>query len=139
MDELTRLSEGKYLSLTTFRKSGEAVATPVWVTREGDHLYVITDAQSGKVKRLRNNNQVLLAPCDVRGSITGTQVGGTVDILDESGTRRVERLINSRYGLMARAINAAQWLRTTVTRKPAGTRVGLQITPDEQSTTPTED
>ena len=66
-DPTARLGDGKYLSLTTFRKTGTPVATPVWVMREADQLYVITGAESGKIKRLRNNTAVLIAACDVRG------------------------------------------------------------------------
>lgn len=131
MNELARLSAGKYLSLTTFRKSGEAVATPVWVVRDGAHLYVVTDANSGKVKRLRNNSEVLLAPCDVRGNLTGEEVTGTAEILGEDDTAKVRRLINSRYGLLARGIELGQKARRILTRTPAGSSVGLRITPRE--------
>lgn len=131
MDELTRLSEGKYLSLTTFRKSGEAVATPVWVTRAGDNLYVITAENSGKVKRLRNNSSVLLAPCDVRGNLTGAQVKGTAEVLDSGETGKVREMINSRYGLMARGMELAQRLRSMISRQPATESVGLRITPEQ--------
>lgn len=131
MNELARLSAGKYLSLTTFRKSGDAVATPVWVARDGEHLFVVTDANSGKVKRLRNNSEVLLAPCDVRGNLTGEQVSGTAQILDDEGTRKVRQLINARYGLVARALELGQKVRSVLTRTPTGSSVGLQITPRE--------
>lgn len=122
VDELTRLSQGKYLSLTTFRKSGEAVATPVWVTRDGDRLYVTTQAQSGKVKRLRNNSAVLLAPCDMRGNITGEQVAGEATILDAAGSARVRQLINKRYGLTAKAFTLMEKLR-----RSSADNVGLEI------------
>ena len=65
--DIDRLAAGKYLSLTTFRKDGSAVSTPVWVARDGDHLYVMTDPSSGKATRLRNSGRVRLAPCDMRG------------------------------------------------------------------------
>ena len=123
VDELTRLSQGKYLSLTTFRKSGEAVATPVWVTRDGDKLYVTTQAESGKVKRLRNNSAVLLAPCDMRGNITGEQVAGEATILDAADSARVRQLINKRYGLLAKAITLGEKLR-----RSSPDNVGLEIT-----------
>ncbi len=124
MDELTRLSEGKYLSLTTFRKSGDPVATPVWVVRDGDHLYVTTEAQSGKAKRLRNSDTVLLAPCDMRGKITGAQVPGTAVLLDETESARVHGLVVKRYGLMGRLIGLTNKLR-----KGSSESVGIEITP----------
>ncbi len=124
VDELERLSRSKYLSLTTFRKSGAAVATPVWVVRDGDHLYVTTKSDSGKAKRLRNNQQVLLAPCDMRGNLTGEQVPGTARLLDDAGTRRVGELVGQRFGLLYRLMGLAEKFR-----RGAAPSVGIEITP----------
>ena len=54
---------GKYLSITSFKRDGSGVATPVWFVQEDGRLLVETDANSGKVKRIRRNPQVLVAPC----------------------------------------------------------------------------
>jgi len=124
MSEVERLSAGKYLSLGTFRKSGEKVATPVWVTRDGDDLYVITGASSGKVKSIRNNADVELAPCDMRGRISGAEVSGTAEILDAAGTKKAQDLAAKRYGLMYRILT----LREKFSRGPSDS-VGLRITP----------
>jgi PPOX class probable F420-dependent enzyme len=123
--DLDRLSAGKYLSLTTFRRDGSAVATPVWVTRDGDHLYVITSATSGKVKRLRNNASVQLAPCDVRGRESGPQAAGTARLLDDAGTRRVSAMVDQKYGLLARVLGFRDRLRA---RRGHDDRVGLELT-----------
>lgn len=128
MDELSRLSTGKYLSLTTFKKSGDAVATPVWVAREGDHLYVTTRADSWKVKRLRNNPEVLLAPCDVRGNLTGAQVAGHGEVLDAAGSAHVRELINKRYGLTAKALFLWESIQARLGRATPES-VGLKLTP----------
>ena len=65
----------KYLSLETFRKNGEGVRTPIWFAAEKDGgaavLYIYTIADTGKVKRIRNNPRVRIAPCDMRGNVTG--------------------------------------------------------------------
>ena len=63
------MGDERYISLTTFRRSGEAVSTPVWIARDGDDLVVTTPAASGKVKRLRNNSRVEMRACDRRGSV----------------------------------------------------------------------
>ena len=128
VDEVARLSQGKYLSLTTFRKSGEPVATPVWVAREGEHLYVTTRADSWKVKRLRNNPEVLLAPCDVRGKITGRQVGGSGELLDDADSDHVRTLIRSKYGLVARAMFLWESLGAKFGRAPTES-IGIRLTP----------
>jgi PPOX class probable F420-dependent enzyme len=69
--DVERLARVRYLSLTTFRRDGKPVATPVWVARQRDELVVYTARSSDKVKRLRNNNRVLLAPCGMRGRVSG--------------------------------------------------------------------
>lgn len=129
MDEISRLSEGKYLSLTTFRASGEGVATPVWVAREGEHLYVTTRADSWKVKRLQKNPEVLLAPCDMRGSLTGAQVGGVGELLDADGSAHARQLIGSRYGLTARVLFAWESINAKLRRGPAPENIGIRLTP----------
>lgn len=125
MTDVDRLSSGKYLSLTTFRRTGDAVATPVWVTRDRDHLYVITDAGSGKVKRLRHTSRVLLAPCDARGTLTGGQVEGTAQLLDDDGTAMVRGLVKAKYGLMSTAM--ALYSRLTSGRGGVREQVGVEI------------
>jgi len=65
----TAIGDEHFVSLTTFRKSGEAVSTPVWIAREGDDLLVTTPAMSGKVKRLRNSPRVEMRPCDRMGKV----------------------------------------------------------------------
>ncbi|MEE1930716.1 PPOX class F420-dependent oxidoreductase [Streptomyces sp. TRM 70351] len=122
-DTLRRLGEGKYLLVTTFRRSGKPVPTPVWAARDGDALTVWTGAGSGKVKRIRNRADVLLAPCDVRGRATGDAVPGRAKILDAGGTRRCRTLIARKYGLIGRLTLAGSRLR----RGADGT-VGLRIT-----------
>jgi hypothetical protein len=56
------LAKSKYISLTTFRRDGTPVATPVWVAQQGDELVVYTVRSSGKAKRLRNSSRVSVAP-----------------------------------------------------------------------------
>ena len=116
--DLATLAASKYLSLTTFRRDGSAVATPVWLVRDGDALLVTTQASSGKVKRIRNNPAVLLAPCDARGRMKGEQVPGRAVLQDAEATVRTTGLIRRRYGLLG-------WL---LTFRGADDRIGLTIT-----------
>lgn len=105
--EVERLSRGKYLLVTTFRKDGTPVPTPVWVGRDGDELIVWTQATAGKVKRVRNNPAVELAECDLRGRPRGTAVAGRARILDADGTERGRRLLGRKYGLTGKLTIAA--------------------------------
>jgi PPOX class probable F420-dependent enzyme len=126
MTTIASLGEGKYLSLTTFRKDGTPVATPVWLVRDGDILRVITQADSGKAKRLRNDSRVLLAPCDARGTLKGAQVEGTAVLQDATETELTARLVEARYGLLGRLL---MWRSRRAARKPdASGQVGITVT-----------
>jgi PPOX class probable F420-dependent enzyme len=96
----------KYVSLTTYRKNGAPVATPIWLVARGDDLWMVTEAGSGKVKRIRNNPQVLVAPCSARGTVApdAPSVTGTARLLDDDGTVQARKLLASRY-FMSRAGN----------------------------------
>lgn len=89
----------KYLSLETFKKDGQGVKTPVWFAEGDGVFYIYSLANAGKVKRIRNNPRVRLAPCDVRGRIKGGWVDGTARILDAEGAERGHRLLNQKYWL----------------------------------------
>jgi PPOX class probable F420-dependent enzyme len=89
----------KYVSLITFRKSGVAVPTPVWFGEKDDKLYVKTRSDSGKYKRIRNNPKVRIAPCTVRGRITGPEFTAAASILPVSGWPLAQALIEKKYWL----------------------------------------
>ncbi len=79
------LGSAKYVSLATYRRSGAAVATPVWCAPENDSLYVFSAADAGKVKRLRNSNRAQVAVCDVRGRLRGAWRDATAVLIDDPG------------------------------------------------------
>ncbi|MGW7413128.1 PPOX class F420-dependent oxidoreductase [Streptomyces sp. NPDC054863] len=99
MDLRSAFAQTRYVSLTTFRKDGTPVATPVWVAGDGSALYVWTNADSWKVRRIRRNGSVTVAPCDVRGRLkpNAPTVEGRATVLDEEGLREVRRLIARKY------------------------------------------
>ncbi len=88
-----------YVSLTTFRENGHAVATPVWFGEENDKLYVMTRSDSGKFKRIRNNPQVRIAPCTIRGKITGPEFAAAVRLLPTEDWARARKTIEKKYWL----------------------------------------
>jgi uncharacterized protein len=99
VEKLARFSNRKYLNLVTYRKSGAAVSTPLWFVEEGGVLYVRTPAESGKVKRLRNNPRVRVAPSDRRGNPKGAWVDGRARIVvDGAKAERANRLVHRKYG-----------------------------------------
>lgn len=89
----------KYISLKTFRKSGVPVATPVWFGEENEKLYVMTKSTMGKFKRIRNNPSVRVAPCTIRGVVTGAESNATAHILPVEEQSAARKTINRKYWL----------------------------------------
>ncbi|MFI1920953.1 MULTISPECIES: PPOX class F420-dependent oxidoreductase [unclassified Streptomyces] len=120
---LDRLAAGKYLLITSYRKNGTGVATPVWVVRDGDTLGVWSVADSWKVKRIRARGDVLVGPCDARGNPTGEQIPATAEICDAPTTARYRTLLARKYGVVGRLTLLGSRLR----RGLDGT-VGIRVT-----------
>jgi PPOX class probable F420-dependent enzyme len=94
------LAGHKYALLITYRKTGEGVPSPIWFGRDDqDRVYFDTEDAAGKVKRIRNNAQVRLAPCNVRGKPLGPPALGTARILNPAETTHAEHAIAANYGL----------------------------------------
>jgi hypothetical protein len=89
----------KYISLATFRKSGVAVPTPIWFGEQDGILYVMTRSDSGKYKRIRNHPRVRIAPCTVRGKITGPEFTATARILPPEDWPRARKTLERKYWL----------------------------------------
>lgn len=127
------LAQQSFVSLTTFRRDGTAVATAVWIARAGDELVVITVDASGKVKRLRRDPRVELRPCDVRGDVVdgatrATGIGRLVT--DPEGVAQVRRAIAAKYRLARLGDIVTTLTFGLARRKP---RVGIRITLDDGS------
>ncbi|MFG2719006.1 PPOX class F420-dependent oxidoreductase [Streptomyces sp. NPDC048416] len=122
---LDRLGAGKYLLVTSYKKDGAGVATPVWVVRDGDALLVWTVTDSWKVKRIRNRPGVLVGPCDVRGNPTGEQRPATAVICDAATTDACRALLRRKYALLGTLTLLGSRLR-----RGRGGTVALRITLD---------
>jgi PPOX class probable F420-dependent enzyme len=75
------------------------VPTPVWAAQDGGHLYVRTERTAGKVRRLRNDPRLLVAPCTVRGKPLGAPLEATARLLAREEEPIAERTLARRYGL----------------------------------------
>ncbi|HEX6255410.1 MAG TPA: PPOX class F420-dependent oxidoreductase [Euzebyales bacterium] len=96
--QLVNLATAGTALLTTFRRSGQAVPTPVSIIVDGEHAYFTTAVDSGKAKRIANDRGVTLAPCTTTGDITGPTIAGTARPLQRAERRRL-RLLRPTRGL----------------------------------------
>jgi len=102
IDPASALGAEKFVSLTTFKKDGSAVAAPMWIGRDGDHLFFWTPVDSWKAKRAKNNSRVMLVPCSRSGKVRegAEPVNGVAEVITEPATvQRLTDVIRDKYGL----------------------------------------
>jgi uncharacterized protein len=123
----TALAKERYVSITTFKRDGTPVSTPVWCAGENGTLLVLSAANSWKVKRIRREPHVRIAACSARGKPRGMAIDADATILDE--TRKVALLLARKYGLAYRAYML--WMNTTrrIRRQRPTLSVTIAITP----------
>ena len=104
-DAIAQFARAKYLNLETFRKTGVGVCTPVWFAQNISHstpsvtvFYVYSEANAGKVKRIRNNDKVRIAPCNVRGNLKGAWIEARARLCEESEAKHAQDLLRKKYG-----------------------------------------
>ena len=105
------LAGHRYVRLSTFRKGGAAVPTPVWFARMGENLYVVTGRNTGKAKRIRNNPDVVLAPSDFRGRPKGRDLRAVARLTDEPKGGPADRALRKKYGWQYRVFELVEGLR----------------------------
>jgi uncharacterized protein len=98
----------KYCLLVSYRRSGEPVPTPVWFGLDpSGALFVRTESDAGKVKRIRSDPKVLVGPASARGKPAGPLAPGSARVLPEQESERAERALSSNYGLGRRLYEGA--------------------------------
>ena len=131
MTSLLPLADARFVSLTTFRRSGEPVSTPVWVGRDGTSLVVLTPADSGKVKRLRRDPRVEVRPCGRFGAVAdGVEpVSGTAELREHTDdVERARATIRATYPIESRLVLGIERLVERLRRRPRTERLALLIT-----------
>ena len=103
----------QYANLFTYRKSGEAVKTPVWFALSGGKIYVMTTMAAGKTKRIRNSGRVLLGASDARGTPLGPTVEGQARILSPEESKAANKILDAKYGLIKAGFDLMMNLRGT--------------------------
>ena len=122
-DGFVAMADHQYVLLTTTRRTGMPVPTPVWVGRDGDTLVVTTGAEAGKVKRVRHTPQVTVQACDRAGKpLDGAPVIDAVASVhdDDESRARLDAVLSAKYGVQYAAIRAMSKLRG---RRAAGSVV----------------
>ena len=135
---LNGLARAPFVLLTTYRRTGEAVPTPVWAAPDATvagRLWVTTPAGSGKVRRLAHTPEVTLTPCDRRGRTAQRAVGmpavATV-VDDDAGRERTHAALLAKHGAAVRVVEALSTLgrlRARVLGRTARRRVCLRLDP----------
>ena len=97
--KLAQFRSQKYISLETFKKNGVGVKTPVWFVLHNNALYVYTEADSWKVKRIRNNPRVRVAACNIRGRIKGPWLDATASLVEGDERLAADKLLDRKYFL----------------------------------------
>ena len=101
-NHLDQFLDQKYINLETYKKDGTYVRTPVWFVIDNDLIYVITRDSTGKVKRLRNNQDVRIVPCSFRGEPKSEWIKGKAENITGDEADKAIKLRKKKYGLSAR-------------------------------------
>ena len=88
-----------YISLETFKKNGQGVKTPVWFVLHENAFYVYTEADSWKVKRIRNTPRVRVAVCNMRGVIKGPWLDASASVVEGDERLAADKLLDRKYFL----------------------------------------
>jgi uncharacterized protein len=103
--DLEALFPGRFLSITSFKRDGTGIATPVWAVSDGARLFAFTDLHSAKIWRIRRNPHVLVAPCRPDGKLRGEQLPARAEILTAPADfERVQKLLLARYKISYRVV-----------------------------------
>jgi len=124
MVNLVQFEKQKYLNIETYRKNGVGVKTPVWFALEFGNVYIYTEAHTWKMKRVRNNSRVRIAPCKFNGDVLGEWIDAEAAIVTDDALRQhIDALLTSKYGLLKRFFDL-------LGRFSKGEKGYLHVTPD---------
>lgn len=100
------MADEPYVSLSTFRRNGAEVATPIWVAAVDGKLYAVTDGTSAKMKRLKVTDRIRLAACDARGNVRGDRIDGNARRVEDAATiQRAIDALGRKYGWQFGVLN----------------------------------
>ena len=103
-NQLEQFIEQKYINLETYKNDGTPIRTPVWFVIDNDLIYVITREETGKVKRIKNNQNVRIVPCSFKGEPKNEWIRGKAEKITDEGSQKAIKLRKKKYGMSARLI-----------------------------------
>lgn len=124
VDPRAAIFAAQFVALTTYRRDGRAVTTPVWAAERSGRLYVFTNPTAGKVKRLRNSSRASVAPCTWSGRTVGATLPATARILDAAELPNMWRALMKKYGLLALPFRLSDLIRARLGR---ATSAGIEV------------
>ncbi len=113
------LAKYKYINLETYKKSGQPVRTPVWFMVDNNLVYVVTSADTGKAKRLRNNSSVRIVPSSFKGEPKGEWISGNARFAEGPEAEHAIQLRRKKYGLQARLAGMFRGGSTVIAIEPS--------------------
>jgi PPOX class probable F420-dependent enzyme len=126
------LAGERHISLTTFKRDGSTASTPVWVVSDDDRrLLVWSGADTWKVKRIRRDPRVRVAPSDARGRVRGEAVDGTARLLGPDAGAVVQPLLRAKYGLLKRGLDGLNAMTRALARRPRPASEYIEILPTQ--------
>lgn len=123
------ITDEKYVLLTTFRRNGDAVPTPVWIAALPDGTAgFTTEIDSGKVKRIRNNPAVTLQPCTMRGRVAAGSsiVTATADVLVGGEARPISNAVSRKYRAATALLGVGDLVRKLF-RRPTPVECAIRL------------
>lgn len=127
--DTSEIDDAKYVSMTTYKKDGTGVASAMWMAKRGDKFIAMTQADSWKIKRIRNNPDVELAVCDSKGKIPSgaTRFSGKAKVVDGSAGQPIIDAVVNKYGISAKGMNAFMSLSNKLRGKKTAGRIAIEI------------
>ena len=112
-NNISQFLNQKYINLETYRRNGQAVLTTVWFVMDAGTIYIRTDMNSGKIKRIKNNPNIRITPSGARGQLKGKWIEGKIKMAGSLELEHANQLLEQKYGIQGKIIRVFNKIRNT--------------------------
>ena len=112
-NNISQFLNQKYINLETYRRNGQAVRTTVWFVMDAGTIYIRTDMNSGKIKRIKNNPNIRITPSGARGQLKGKWIEGKIKMAGSLEVEHANQLLEQKYGIQGKIIRVFNKIRNT--------------------------